>query len=260
MEDYTEEFLLQTDKSSIMSILADPNRFAGITGHIVFFKIFDSENQSYVAQGSARKPINKYRAVFIYEDNSGNLNHILGTMEGPEIMPNQISYKGESDDRKLNALFVFSFTSKGSDTILNIKSEINLRQGFFSRLFNKFYGNMAEHLVKCHIIPYLSKIGPQVSYNLTEISKTLGNMNELILTLRNLPKIDLGYVIIKGDTFKFIASIKDGELRNMKLKSNGNEISGGEALAKLFTLNGRAEMSIYRLPAEEVLLEKINKL
>lgn len=52
--------------------------------------------------------------------------------------------------------------------------------------------------------------------------------------------------IIKGDTFKFIASIKDGELRNMKLKSNGNEISGGEALAKLFTLNGRAEMSIYR--------------
>jgi len=260
MEDYTEEFLLPADKSSIVSILADPSRFSGITGHIAFFKIFDSEKQNYVAQGSAVKPINKYRAVFIYEDNNGNLNHVLGTMEGPEIMPNQISYKGESDDGKMSASFVFSFIPKGSDTRLNIKSEISLRQGFFSRLFNKFYGNMAEHIVKCHIIPYLSKIGPQVSYNLTEISKTLGNMNELILTLRNLPKIDLGCVIIKGDTFKFVASIKEGELRNMRLKSNGDEINGGEALAKLFTLNGRAEMSIYKLPAEEVLLEKINKL
>ncbi len=70
----------------------------------------------------------------------------------------------------------------------------------------------------------------------------------------------IGCVILKGDTFRFSGIIKNGELTDMRFKNGGEEISGGEALAKLFTLNGKAVLSIYKLPVEEVLLEKINKL
>jgi len=66
----------------------------------------------------------------------------------------------------------------------------------------------------------------------------------------------IGCVILKGDTFRFSRIIKNGELTDMRFKNGGEEISGGEALAKLFTLNGKAVLSIYKLPCRRSFIRK----
>ncbi|MEW9491196.1 MAG: hypothetical protein TQ35_0003210 [Candidatus Aramenus sulfurataquae] len=52
MESYSQEISVKRSKSSLVSILADPYRFAGITGHLVFYTVFDKEKGNFVPEGT----------------------------------------------------------------------------------------------------------------------------------------------------------------------------------------------------------------
>jgi hypothetical protein len=48
----------------------------------------------------------------------------------------------------------------------------------------------------------LGKPGPQSNFNLKEVERVNGDMREIVLKLRYLPKISAGYLVIKGEGFK----------------------------------------------------------
>ncbi|EWG06648.1 MAG: hypothetical protein ASUL_08544 [Candidatus Aramenus sulfurataquae] len=264
MEEYTHTILLKTPKSSVYSVLTDPHVFAGISGHIAVYKVFDRSKNDYVPQGSAIIPENKFKTVFVFHDQEGNVHAIDGVLEGPIVLPNMIEYRSVSDDGKMKASFQFEVKEDGSLTNVRARVALDYDEGFFS-LFSrdslkkkaKWYGNMAEHLLKMHFAYYLEKLGPQMNFNLKEVDKVSGDMREILLKLRDLPKISAGYLVIRGEGFKLLGKIVEGVLQAPRLKLGSEEITGEGALGRLFLLSGKAEMRVYVADIDEAILERL---
>ncbi|WP_230952300.1 hypothetical protein [Sulfolobus acidocaldarius] len=139
--------------------------------------------------------------------------------------------------------------------------------GFFDlfkrKSFNKkakWYGNMAEHILVKHYSWYLSKLGPSVSNNLVEISKASGDVNELIGKLRGLMKFNNTFFVLKGDDFKMVGKISNGDIVNAKLTMSGKVYVYREAIAKLFTLTGNAELKVYRMSSDDAIMAVVENM
>ncbi len=262
-EEYNGSMKIRSSRSSIFNVLADPYIFAGISAHIALYKVFDNEKQSFVPQGDAISPANKFKAAFLYQDGDGNLYAIDSVIEGPQLIMDEISYRFSSDDGDLKILFSFII----KDDVLNARCVVEYSSSFFD-LFKrnaykkraKWYGNMAEHLITKHFFYYLPKLGPSLQYNLTEIMRISGDMNELLLKLKDVLKLDSVYLLLKGDNFKLVGSIRNGELKNVTLRVGNAKYTNEEALGKLFSLSGRGELIVYRVSLEESILEKLQSL
>ncbi|MBW9140899.1 MAG: hypothetical protein K1T65_04235 [Candidatus Aramenus sp.] len=259
MESYSQEISIKRSKSSLVSILADPYRFAGITGHLVFYKVFDKEKGNFVPEGDAIAPINKFRAVFVFEDNKGKLNSIRGTMIGPEISPNSISYKGESDDGKMSLEVSFYLTQKDEVTKVRVLAITEFKHSILQKLFGSSLGNVSEHVVDKHLVPHLRSINPEVDFTLNQVKRVTGSTTEIIENIKSIPDIKFGLMIIKGDNFKFKAIISDNKIENARLELEGHKYYGEEALSRMLTLGGKGEMTIYEIPVEEFLNKEFER-
>ncbi|WP_237267177.1 hypothetical protein [Sulfolobus acidocaldarius] len=147
------------------------------------------------------------------------------------------------------------------------KMSIEYSSGFFDlfkrKSFNKkakWYGNMAEHILVKHYSWYLSKLGPSVSNNLVEISKASGDVNELIGKLRGLMKFNNTFFVLKGDDFKMVGKISNGDIVNAKLTMSGKVYVYREAIAKLFTLTGNAELKVYRMSSDDAIMAVVENM
>ncbi|TRM97375.1 hypothetical protein DMP16_02860 [Sulfolobus sp. B1] len=261
-EEYNGSLKIKASRGSIFNVLTDPYIFSGASGHITLYKVFDNKKQSFVPQGDAIDPANKFKAAFLYQDEEGNLYAIDSVLEGPQLIMDEISYRFSSDDGNLK--ISFSFITK--DDILNARCVVEYSSSFFDVFRRKAYtkrakgyGNMAEHLITKHFFYYLPKLGPNIQYNLTEVMRISGDMNELILKLKDALRLDSVYLLLKGDNFKLVGIVKNGEIRNAILKLGNMKYLNEDALSKLFSLNGRGELIVYRA-AEESILEKLENL
>lgn len=258
-EKYSTELKLNTSKEAVLSVLTDAHVLAGVSGHITLYKIFDKSRNEFVPQADALIPDNKYKAAFIYQDESGTLRVIDGIFEGPKLAPNQIIYEGTSDDNMLKVSFTFTIKNESENgVVVGILAVISYESSFWDRFRGdafskkaKWYGNFAEHFVTKHFEFYLKRLGPKINYNLTEISRIEGDVSELIKKISELASMDNVYVVLKGDDFKFVASTKNSELTNAKLKYKGRDYTGPEALSKLLFLQGKGELKAYRLMIDE---------
>ncbi|QKR00671.1 hypothetical protein GWK48_09985 [Metallosphaera tengchongensis] len=265
IEQHQEERIFKTSKSAIFSALSDPYIFAGMSGHIALYKVFDEGKGDYVPQGSAIKPTNKFKAALLFQDPDGDLHTVDGYLDGPKILPNSVSYVGQSDDGKMRGEFDFVVKEVSEGVSVNASVRLDYESGFFSvfsRGYNKkakWYGNMAEHFIKQHFFFYLDGIGPKIDFELKEVSRVSGDMREMIMRLRELPKIASGYLLLRGENFNLVGKVVNGMLVSPELNLGNTKLVESEALARLFLLNGNAELTIYVADVDQVVLEKLKK-
>ncbi|AHC52641.1 hypothetical protein SUSAZ_10070 [Sulfolobus acidocaldarius SUSAZ] len=262
-EEYVKEIPIRADRSSIMNLLTDAHLFVGISGHISIYKIFDTTLNDFVPQADANNPGDKYKIAFLYQDESGILYCLNGVLQGPQVNSNTVAYSGHTDDEQLSLEINFDVKD---DNVIG-KMSIEYSSGFFDlfkrKSFNKkakWYGNMAEHILVKHYSWYLSKLGPSINNNLVEISKASGDVNELIAKLRGLMKFNNTFFVLKGDDFKMVGKISNGDIVNAKLTISGKVYVYREAIAKLFALTGNAELKVYRMSSDDAIMAVLENM
>ncbi|AWR97418.1 hypothetical protein DFR86_07555 [Acidianus sulfidivorans JP7] len=251
--EYSNDLIIEADKSDLINILTDAYLVAGITGHLALLKVYDSEIKNFAPPGIAKKPVNEFLASLIIQDEKGNVKSLLGRWRGPEIFPNSISYEGISNDNKVSLKIMFNLTNLSSGIKVSIHSEFNIKLGFFERMFAR-YGNFASHIVKCHLIPYFSNVRSRIKQgiSLTKLDSKEVDIEDAIRVLRSLPKIT-GIILIKNQAFSFKGYINNGQLSNMIYSDKEKSYKDSEALGKLITEKGNVKLEIYELPIPDLL-------
>ncbi len=152
-DEFEEEKLIKAKKAYLVYTLSDPYVFAGISGHMSIYKVFDQNLGIFVPPADALHPANKYKVNVIVREEGDNVKVADAVLEGPYMLPNFVSYKLTGD--KLAGSFEFTFKQREEGVLVGIRVEVNYKGWFTSRS-----DGLAEHLVRKHFLYQLSKASP----------------------------------------------------------------------------------------------------
>ncbi|MCI2414664.1 MAG: hypothetical protein MPF33_05360 [Candidatus Aramenus sp.] len=150
-DEFEEERLIKTKKAYLVYTLSDPYVFAGISGHMTIYRVFDQKLGYFVPPADAQYPANKYKANVIVREEGDNVKVVDAVLEGPYLLPNFVSYKITGD--KVMGSFEFTFKQREEGVLVGIRVEVDYKGWFTSRS-----DRLAEHLVRKHFLYQLSKV------------------------------------------------------------------------------------------------------
>ncbi len=259
---YSQELELRASRSQITSFFIDPIRFAGMFGHLLIVKIFDKEKNNYLPMGNLRNPENKFRVVYVLGDPDSRMTLMKGYMEGPIISLGGIEYKGNTDDNKLSwkiGLYILD-SSKGISKV-KIIGDYKQDYGVFDRIFSGGDFNLAEHLVKEHVVPFLSlyfKPSLEEGYSINEIINLKGNVDEILSKMRELINtVKYGGAIIIGENLEILMSITNGDISQVQI--NGSPSQAGDVMVSLLKAKGEIRLIAYEMGFEDIVLKNLKK-
>jgi hypothetical protein len=147
--DYLTEIPIAVSKPLLVYLLTDPYYFSGVTGHISVFKVYDEEARDFLPPSKVRGPANKFRvSVLVNED---RLKVLGARMEGPELFVDVVSYKFSGG---VKGVVEFTFRQREGKLTVSIYANMEYKGGLF--LSRK--ANLAEHVVRDHLVPFISSL------------------------------------------------------------------------------------------------------
>jgi hypothetical protein len=240
-------------RGSALSVFLDPHRFAGVSGHISILKVLDRKDGLYKDLDSVEDGERKYLVAYTFGDPENKMSLSLGYMSGPNLSASGVSYDGESES------FKWSLSAQAQEARVIIEVSAEYRES--RNPLRAQRQELLEHVARSHLVPYLSKLPPQLDYagtSLTPLFSYRGEVGELISKLRDLVmEIGTGVISIKGKGFHFVASMINNQITYMKFTEGSDVTVGAEALSKLFWVKGRAEISAFHVQIEEVMINAL---
>ncbi|QGA53162.1 hypothetical protein GFS03_00370 [Sulfolobus sp. E5-1-F] len=258
---YSEEIEVKGNRSQLLSFFLDPVRFTGILGHLMIVNIFDKNENKFVTMGNLRNPENKFKVLYVIGDPESRVTTFSGTMEGPLLTFNTITYKGEGDNGKLTWKIDLILTELGKLTKIKVAADVKQSYGFFDRLRVGDF-DFATHLVKEHIIPFVRfYFKPSISEEaptINEVFRFRGSVEEVILKLREvMANIKQGGIIILGEDYNIITSIVNGEISHAQI--NNMDVAGNEIFAYLLKVSGNVELIAYDISLDDLIFKNLKK-
>ncbi|WP_338598176.1 hypothetical protein V6M85_06710 [Sulfolobus tengchongensis] len=258
---YAEEIEVKGSRSQLLAFFMDPIRFTGILGHMMIVNIFDKNENKFVPMGNLKNPENKYKILYALGDPESKIDTFVGTMEGPTLMYNTITYKGDADNSKITWKIDIIITELSRVCRLRVVADIKQKQGLFDR---PRMGDidLATHLVKEHLIPFVKfyfkpSLLEEISA-LNEVFRFRGSVEETILKLREIiGNIKYGGIIIIGESLNIIASISNGEILHVQI--NNSDVQSGDIFTHLLKTSGNIELIAYDVSLDELIFKNLRR-
>ncbi|ACP46962.1 conserved hypothetical protein [Sulfolobus islandicus Y.G.57.14] len=258
---YAEEMEVKANRSQLLSFFIDPVRFTGILGHLMIVNIFDKSENKFVTMGSLKNPENRFKVLYVIGDRESRVTMFSGTMEGPMLTFNTITYKGEGDNGKLTWKTDLILTELGRLTRIKVVVDVKQSFGFLDKVRMGDF-DFATHLVKEHIAPFLRfYFKPSINEEtptLNEVFRFRGSVEEIILKLREvIINIKQGGIIILGEDYNIMTSIVNGEVSHAQI--NNMDVNGNEVFAYLLKASGNLELIAYEISLDDLIFKNLKK-
>lgn len=258
---YIQELELKGNKSQVLAFFMDPVRFTGILGHVNIVKIFDKSENKYVTMSDLKNPENKFKVIYVFGDPDSKVSYHGGIMEGPILLLNGgVEYKGETNDGKLVWKIDLLITEVGHLIKLKITADVKQNLGFFSKILGNNF-DLAEHLVRDHIVPFIKfffRPRSEDFTNVNEVFRFKGSVEEILIKLREIiTNITYGGIIIIGESCEIVASIINGEILHAQI--NSVDVQSGDVMTYLLKLKGDMELIAYSVIIEDLIFRSIKK-
>ena len=152
----TYSAIIDAPKSVLFVIVSNPLFISGVLGHVSILEAYDPKKNDFVPPSVLTGLPTKFRVAYIFGTHEGKLATKLGEMEGPIPFIDSITYKGFTYDNKVKWELTFTFKELGpSKTRVTIINTTEVEEGLFSRFLGRDQFDVADHVVKEHIIPFI---------------------------------------------------------------------------------------------------------
>ena len=265
MSSYTYEVEVQTPRERVIDLLSDPFLLSGVFGHVSILQTFDQNRQEFVSPESLSSPTSRFKVIYVFGTPDTKVYTSLGEMVGPEFSVSGVSYKGFSFDNKVKWTLNFEVKSlKPSVTQVRILLSADYDTSFLDRLTGRKQFNLAEHIVKAHVVPYLRWYFKAESVSL-DIKPVLKFSEEGVLgdllpkVVRSIRDIEYGVVVIEGVEARGRMYVKGGKVVEGEVLVNGERLSGPEAVVQLLQVQSRAKVSVYTVDAWPAIISVLSR-
>ena len=265
MLSYTYEVEVPTPKERVIDLLSDPFLLSGIFGHVSILQAFDHNRQEFVSPDSLSSPATRFKVLYVFGTPDTKVYTSMGEMAGPELSVSGVTYKGFSYDNKVKWTLNFEVKSvKPSVTHVRVAVSTDYDTSFLDRLTGKKQFNLAEHIVKAHVVPYLRWYFRAESLSL-DIKPVLKFSEEGILgdllpkVVRSIRDIEYGVVVIEGFEARGRMYVKGGRVVEGEVVVNGERLSGPEAIVQLLHVQSGAKVSVYTVDAWPAIISVLSR-
>ena len=266
MSSYSYEQVVQASRDAIITLVSDPFLFAGVMGHIAILQVYDEKSKDFVTPSSLSKPSNKFKVTYIFGTPENKVYTSLGEMEGPLLSVQGVSYKGFAYDNSVKwSVDILARPAKGSETLVRILVSADYERSFFSRLLGRPQFDLAEHIVKDHILPYMRFYFKPSRAEVPELTPTLvfseeGPIASLIPKLFRASKdVEYGLAVIEGKEVRGEIFVKNGKAEKVDLTYNGQAINDSNGLLQLLTVESPAKITLYTVSADTAIMAALEK-
>ena len=263
----TYKFDLDSPKSVLEIILGNPLFVVGVLGHVALLEAYDPKKDDFSPPSGVTGVPTKFRVAYIFGTPEGKLATKLGEMEGPIVFIDSITYRGSTDDNRLKWEITFTFKEVAPGrTRVTVINKTEEETGMLDRFLNKSQFNLADHVVKEHIIPFVKLYIHQAEslresvvqglVNYKKLAVEEGNVSEVMAKLMRLAKerkAEHTMITIQGDNYRGKVVLKDGKPVDASLKyTDGWTKTGNEALTEALSSTAKGKATLYSVDADNL--------
>ena len=267
MSTHTHEIEVQVSRERLVQLLSDPFLLSGVFGHVSILEGFDKNRQAFVPPDSLSSPTTRFKVIYIFGTPEQKIYTNLGEMTGPEFTVNGISYHWFTYDGKIKGTIDFEIkTVKPTTTQVRIIVSFNYEQSFLDRIAGRQHFDLAEHVVKAHIVPYLRLYLKGVEGNSLNITPILKFSEEgavgvvISKAMMAVRDVQYGVVVVDGENVQGEMYVKNGKVTDAEVFVGGQRVSGSDAVIQLLQVQDVVRVLVYTVDVESAIMSVLSSI
>ena len=261
----SQEITVDAPKSALIALVTDPWFVSGMIGHITMLEAYDPQKNKFVTFDEMTGIPTRFKVAYIFGTPEGKMTMHLGEMAGPVTYADIVTYRGFTYDNKMKWELSFGLKEVSPErTKVEVVTKTEEEKGFFGRLLERSHLNLAEHMIKAHIIPFIQvyidrlsqfkSIANLGSVEYRKLAEEQGTVNEVIAKLMALAKesnVEHAMIVLEGEDFKGKVVLKGGKPVDSWFRfADGSIKTGNDAILEALASTAKGKGLLYTVDVE----------